>query len=94
MYMQTMVTSAGGETFLHLKVYSVTRIYTYIYIYKTASEFFFFLFFFFFFPQEILRSAVERKDLFVLPTLRDEYLKTPLSLLSLSLMFAIVSLRT
>lgn len=70
-----------GETFLHLKVYNVTR-YIYIYTYITASEFFFVFSFFFF--QEILRSAVERKDLFLLRILRDEYLKTPLSLSFLS----------
>lgn len=71
-----------GETFLHLKVYNVTR-YTYIYIYIYNSKRIFFCFFFFFF-QEILRSAVERKDLFLLRILRDEYLKTPLSLSFLS----------
>lgn len=35
-----------GETFLHLKVYNVTR-YIYIYTYITASEFFFVFSFFF-----------------------------------------------
>lgn len=56
------------------KVYNVTR---YIYIYICNRKRIFFCFFFFF--QEILRSAVERKDLFLLRTLRWIF-KNPLSL--------------
>lgn len=53
------------------KVYNVTR---YIYIYICNRKRIFFCFFFFF--QEILRSAVERKDLFLSYEHCDEYLKT------------------